>query len=293
MPTSQWFGYAIVMAPKYSIDELVFIAEKISPFPAAAKKAIDILRDPEPDFALLTEVVSKDQVLAGMMLRWANSASFGIAHTVSSVRQALMILGLVSVKTVILMNGFSGQYLQAVDRYGFSKGELWRHSVGMASGANLLAKPFGRRMADEAYNAGLLCDIGLLPMDVLFAQMEITIPEHTSVREIEIEFFGIDHAQLGAEIAKTWQFPHSIQDAIQYQNQPGECPDDQHRMLAAANHLASHVLSQQGLGSKMNDQLIDPRALQLYHLSENELGQLYARIEPILDESEILIGLNI
>jgi len=293
MPAACRADYAVSMDQKYSVDELVVIAEKISPFPAAAKKAIEILRGSEPDLAKLAEVISTDQVLAGLVLRWANSASFSLTYKVSSVRQAILYLGLVSVKTIILMNSFSGQFACAVSNYGFSKGDLWRHSVGMAVGAQLLTRPFGHSLADEAYNAGLLCDIGLLPLDILFSQMEITVPPDQSIQDVETELFGIDHAQLGAEIAKRWQFPPSIQDAIYYQHQPASCSDEQHRLLAAANHIASMALSQQGLGSRINNDQIDYQALGLFHLEENDLGKLYAEIQPYLEESEILIGLSI
>lgn len=281
------------MAKQITVPELIAIADKISPLPNSARKALEILRHPEPDMNKLAEVISTDQVMAAAVLHWVNSAAFSTANKISSVRMAVVYLGLTSVKSIILMQGLSDSLTGSVPNYGLLKGELWHRSMGMAVGCRLLTRHLGIRLSDEAYNAGLLCDMGLLPFDAYFARNGIKANRLPRIQDLEIEVSGVTHKQLGAEIARHWQFPRSIQDSIFFHDNPSQCPDEAHRILAAATHVANAMLVQQGIGKNIDSGARDPLAFQLMGINEAGLPGLYERVKPFLEESEILIGLSI
>lgn len=233
---------------KYLVDELIQQASRLPPIPKAAQKALQLIRNPDSNAAGLAEILGTDQVLAGQVLRLANSAYYGMENRIVTVQQAIVVLGMNMIQELIMASTTSRYLDQALPGYDLQRGELWHHAMGTAVGARLISKRQRLKVNEEAYFAGLLCDIGKLIFSNLLQEQKIdeTDWECHSFLEIERAYFGIDHAMLGAEIARLWQLPENLVTAIAYHHEPLAAPD--HQSLVAAIHIADVSMMILGIG---------------------------------------------
>ena len=184
---------------KYSIDQLIQEASNIPPIPRAAQKALELLRDPESNTADLAGILSTDQILAAHMLRRANSAYYGMDSQVVTMQQAIIVLGMNLIQELIMTYAVAAQLNEPVPGYELQRGELWHHALGTAIGAKLISKRWHLQLDEQAYFAGLLCDIGKLIFGKHLQEIDLTNSQWDGLSFLEIEraSFGIDHARLG------------------------------------------------------------------------------------------------
>lgn len=193
-------------------DEALQRIGELPPLPAAAYKALELIRNPRSDASALARVLSMDQALAGLVLRWANSAFFGLRHPVTTVQHAIVYLGNGTVQNLVIAASVASLFNRPVPGYGLERGSLWKHAVGMATAARLAAAKLGRATTEEAYNAALLADIGKLAYELLLRDVELARPEWAQLPfdQLETECFGLNHADLGAEMARRWNLPDPL-----------------------------------------------------------------------------------
>src|SRR3954447_25228603 len=132
--------------------------------PAIAMDVLDLAQREEVDIAEIARIISKDPALSSKILRTVNSSFYGRSQSVSQVSQALVILGLQSVKTLVL--GFSlVSNLQQSKAKGFKHLDYWKRSIYAATAAKTLASKLQLVQAEECFLAALLQDIGMLVLD--------------------------------------------------------------------------------------------------------------------------------
>ena len=117
----------------------------------------------EPDLRLIEKLIVSDQSLTAQVLSVSNSSFYKGLQQVSTVRSAIVRLGIKEVSNIIMLVTHENNFRS---RDSFVHGimrKLWRHSVGCAMGSNWLSKRCGlHAMAHEAFFAGLLHDVGML-----------------------------------------------------------------------------------------------------------------------------------
>jgi putative nucleotidyltransferase with HDIG domain len=178
-----------------------------------------------------------EPVLCGRVLQVANSAYYGMPRGVSSIRQALILLGAHAVKGIALsvaaINSVrDGRAPTPQER------DLWRHAITVAGYAQGIARAcrLGTQAVEDAYIAGLLHDIGALLLLTRFPKQFSPIlqaGDEPSVLQRERELFGYDHADIGAMIAEHWQLPERIVRVIAEHHAP-YLPEGDTRLLTAA-----------------------------------------------------------
>ena len=161
--------------------------------------------------------IEKDQGLSAKVLRVANSSFYGLPRSVHSIKDAVTVMGFNSVSSLVL----SAVFMRAFPHPGksaFNRKMHWRRSFRVAAYARALARVFNMDQ-HLAFTAGMFHDIGLLVLDVCipeeFSEM-LTQQEQTgaSLLAIEQAEIGCDHAEIGAEMARRWNFPPEIEQAI-------------------------------------------------------------------------------
>jgi putative nucleotidyltransferase with HDIG domain len=277
---------------KPDLDALIRKVEKMSPMGNTVQKALSILNDASFDAVRLAGVMRLDETMTGMVLRLANSAYYAPAQRISDITRAVAYLGQSNVKQLLLSASVSYLVRRPLPGYGFGRGELWTHAVGVAAGARYLAAPLGHSMAESAYTAGLLADIGMLALDSLL--QERSIP-NLNVRaaptlELEREYLGVDHATLGAEIANRWNLPPLIVEAIAHHHRPTQARAA--AKIAAAVHIADVCLVKNGIGAGQDTSAYTPEAeaLALINCSENHYNTLYEMILPLIQSAKAAVG---
>lgn len=279
----------------FTVDQLIREAGDLPPMPQVAQRALSLIRNPETSVSSVAGVLAVDQVLAGLILRWANSAYYGLQHRVATVQQGVMVLGLNVVRDLLLASAVAPYLNRAVPGYDLKRGDLWRHSMGVAIGAKWVAERHGWKFGDEAYHAGLLCDIGKLAFEKLLRGTDTSQPEWNKASFLELEraLFGIDHAMLGAEMARRWRLPENLVHTIQYHHDPAGVPPalQGNLQIISSVHVADAAMMMMGVGIGKDGLRypFEPQALTCLNINEQDMIDLVEHISVQIQLAEAFI----
>jgi HD-like signal output (HDOD) protein len=275
------------------IDALIKRVGDLPPLPQVAQKALSLIRNPKSNMSDLAEVLIMDQGLTSTILKWVNSSFYGLEQPASTVQQAVVYLGQDTIQSLVLAASVSTYLYKPIPGYALDRGDLWKHSIGVAAGAQLVARKFGHSFSEEAYHAGLMCDIGKLAFEVLLREINDSKIDWQgrSFNELEIEIFGIDHAQMGAELAKRWMLPLSLQKGIEFHHQPGKAGE--YIRIASSVHIADMALNMLGIGIGKDGLRynIDPIAFEVTGWNPERLPELIDVISEQVKSAEEFIGM--
>lgn len=278
----------------YSINDLIQEAGKLPPIPRAAQKALALIRNPVSNAADLAGILGTDQVLAAQVLRWANSAYYGMENRIVTMQQAIVVLGLDIIQELILNYSVSDYLNRPLLGYDLQRGELWHHALGTAIGAKIISKQLHLKIDEEAYFAGLLCDIGKLIFEKFLRDNDFSDSgeEQLSFLEMERAKFGVDHAMLGAEMARRWQLPENLITAIAHHHQPQFSPA--HQELAATIHIADVSMMILGIGIGVDGLCypLEENALKRLGMTWEDLFHLAEQVTEQLTHAKELINFN-
>ncbi|MEI8572323.1 HDOD domain-containing protein [Methylomonas sp. LW13] len=198
----------------------------------------------------LANKISQDPHMAVRILRVANSPFYGRSREIGSLQEAVVVLGLNRVKNLLLGLGFMNLF--RLDRQDFDYSQFWHHSMAVAECARQLAIHTGMDQ-DIAFTAGLLHDIGLLAIVLLFPDdfSRITTGQHLNRIEAERHVLGFDHAEIGCNVAKHWNLPMAIQHAIEQHEIPRG--QDEGKSLELMIHMANFLV----LATQRDDQAFE------------------------------------
>jgi putative nucleotidyltransferase with HDIG domain len=194
------------------------------------------------DIRALSELLQRDQALAGHTLRVANSAAYGASTRIQTIQQALFRIGLAQMREIVIAVALQSRVFRA-DGHPDFVAELWRHSAL----AGLCAKEIARKLrynVEGAFVCGLLHDVGK-PV-VLTLLFEASTRAKTSVsRETCVDILGRHHAAVGRTLAEGWALPEQVVASIAHHHTPEAAA--QHALAAnvtcLANLLAHAVLA--------------------------------------------------
>jgi putative nucleotidyltransferase with HDIG domain len=168
----------------------------------------------------LQELIQTDPSLVAQILRRVNSSYYQLDTHVHDLTVAARLLGFREFSNLALTVYFSRMYSPPMSFGTFNMAGLWAHSVAVAAAAQLVSRVCGCAAPAEAYLAGLLHDIGLLlcckQMRRRFMQVVEQVQGRRMTSHVERQVYSFDHAQLGAHVARNWEFPEPIVDTIEH-----------------------------------------------------------------------------
>lgn len=263
--------------------------------PAAVAELLSSMQREDIEVHTLAGKIALDQALAAKVLRLANSSFYGLQCKVANIQQAIGVLGIQCVRTLVTACAVTSSF-PARQGLDFDFKGFWRHSLATAACARALA-PYLQQQPDTAFTAGLLHDIGTLALVTLFpaeyAQVESYRHGHdclTSVAQTAV--FGFDHAVIGSALAARWKFPQAMQDAVAAHHlagMPGQ--PDGGPTLALAVHLADMVAHALDLSGQDDDQAppLTRQAWRTAGLSDSAWLDVFGKTELLYhDMSHIL-----
>jgi len=234
-----------------------------SRLPSPPGTALHILRLCQSDDVSITELantLAADPALSLRVLKYANSAMVGCSKEITSVREAVLLLGLRTVRLTALSFSLVTTNDPRACK-GFDYQRFWAHSVACAAAARHLADGRQSPMPEEAFVAGLLAHIGKL---VFAVGIPAVYPEVLQVaggtlgrtERHEAASLGTSHHDLGADLLLEWGIPRRLAEAVRHQHNPrGVEDDDRVRRLAAilgsATDMAD-ILCQAGSAPVLN-----------------------------------------
>ncbi|MCB2186193.1 MAG: HDOD domain-containing protein [Deltaproteobacteria bacterium] len=269
-------------------------AAQLPPFPRVAEKVLQLLQDPDVGVGSLVEVVQLDASLTSNILKVVNSPVYGVIHRVDNLSQALAILGNRPFAEVVFSSASAELLSQRQAGYDLDKGELWQHSLATALMTQVLAEQVGHTPGPSLYTGALLHDIGKVVLSQFVSnKYEMILEEVRQGRpflEAERDILGLDHAELGYEIAKGWHFSQDMCDLIRYHHDPA--PKRGSRDLAVL-YVANVACQNLGLGGGADGvaQAWDEDALASLGLTELGLQLALADLQLRLAEAESLLGM--
>jgi len=264
------------------VESILKSIDRIRPLPTSVSRIMTALDDPNISAGIISELIGLDQALAANVLQTANSFYLGYGPTCSNLTDAVMRLGFGRIRTIVQSVQVAGSLVRSLPGYRLGSGDLWNHSVATAVVAQWFAKSLSYPNSDNAYVAGLLHDIGKLLLDQFaladYDRMADYVQNfNLAVWQVEQKLFGIDHAGVGGLMAKKWNFPPALVDAIQYHHVPsrGQCDS----ALAALINLSNALNPlDQGSQSKFEGRQIHPATMEILHLDQAKLNILYQRM---------------
>jgi putative nucleotidyltransferase with HDIG domain len=227
--------------------QLLERVDDLPPLPAVAARVMSMADDANSSALDMAQVLSSDQALTAKLIRISNSAYYGFARKVSTVREAVVVLGMKQVRQVAvgasLMNSFSGR---RVDDDVFDIDLFWGHSVAVAIAAETIAKKTRAARPEDAFTAGILHDIGRLVLRQVmpheFRDAVIRAIEGTPLHIAELETTGYSHDEIGRALGEKWKFPTHLVDAVGSHHNQSATPqqDGLEGVVAQANSLVLH-----------------------------------------------------
>ena len=224
------------------------IARGIRNLPSLPVVVLEVLKSFEQtdvNIGVLADKMARDQALAAKTLRIANSSFYGLSRKVTTIQQAITILGFDSVRTLIAAAAVTDIFCDS-HHGAFDFKTFWRHAIGTALCAKILARPL-KLNQDYAFVCGLLHDIGRLVLVTRFPEQYSMVMKRCEendcyVLEAERAVLKVDHASVGRALAEYWKFPVIMQKAIANHHQPeredmGDIPAVVHVAEAMAHAL--------------------------------------------------------
>jgi putative nucleotidyltransferase with HDIG domain len=229
------------------------IMEKVASFPSmpgAAAKVLRLLDDPNATSAQVGELLRYDPGLTANILRLTNSAYFGIPSKVSSVNQAVGLLGWKRLREMVTASCVNALMDREIPGYELPPGQLWQHSIAVSVTAESMSKKLGLPEESEVFTAALLHDVGKIVLggfveDELGAIEEI-ISDGSAFESGEKRVFGTDHAEVGARILKSWSFPSEVTEAVRWHHDPDSA--QQSNPVTDIVHVANVLCLMMGIG---------------------------------------------
>jgi putative nucleotidyltransferase with HDIG domain len=211
--------------PRQQIASAINTITSIAALPEVTARILTTVEDPKSNAQQLHKIVSHDPALVTRILKVVNSAFYGLPGQVASIERAIVMLGLNAVKNIAVAASLGQMFRGTRLCEGYSAKDLWTHCVAVACIARDLAKQAKLPIADEAFLAGMIHDIGLLvSLQVYPEKLQIVCAEaQMSSRrfcEIEREVIGVDHEQLGMALCEKWSFPKSCQLVAGFHHEP-------------------------------------------------------------------------
>jgi HD-like signal output (HDOD) protein len=210
------------------LKQLATRLRSLPTLPSLHARLTEELRKEEPSLERVTEIVSKDIGMTTKILQLVNSAFFGLPQPITSPNEAVMYLGLATVRSLVLSIQVFSQYDQKAIK-GFSIDELARHCWMTGVFARKIAESEhgDPKLDDQCFLAGLLHDVGQLILasglpDQYAQVLEVARAEGKPVWQAEQEKFGATHAEVGAYLLGLWGLPNPVIEAVALHHRPAD-----------------------------------------------------------------------
>ena len=226
--------------------------------PVTAKKILALDLNSDDGERAMLKLIEQDPQIAAKIIGLANTPLFGASKRVTAVAEAAMLLGITRVKSVTMgiavMSSLAKVHSGKLDTQG-----LWLHSLAVALALRAISRamPPGKRPDEgEIFLAGLLHDIGYMVLNHLDPQRSdelhtrLAAEQDRPSAEIEAEVLELNHAELGAELARHWALPDSVVSVLRYHHDPDNEHAASSQPIAGMIKLAEKILPSFGIAER-------------------------------------------
>lgn len=262
---------------RQEILRIIKDTKSLPTLPGVISRLSELAANRKTDIQEMARLVSSDQVLSARVLRLVNSPSYGF-YRVATISNAMILLGVDVVKCLSL----SSSIFEIMEKSVLG---LWEHSLGAGVAANVIARKLKIPEVEEISTAALLHDIGKVIFKIKFEedfdQLQAIIEEREiPSRTAELELLGIDHAEVGGWLARSWYLPEKLIEPIACHHDVGL--SDEHQVKTSVVHLADVLVKAAGFGYSGDDYVPQIQKIAWHRLELND--QIFEEIVEELEE---------
>lgn len=265
-----------------SIRAIIRDTKSLPTLPGIISKLGSLANNDKVSAQEMARVVSSDQVLSAKVLRLVNSSFYGFPGRVSTVSNALILLGVNVVKSLAITSSI----FELMEKNVVG---LWEHSMGVAVAANTISKKLKLPDPEETSTAALLHDIGKVIIKIKleqdFDQLTALISSRNcTMYEAERELLDTDHAEIGGWLGNSWLLPEKLIEPVAFHHTVEK--SIVHQTKTAVVHIADVLVKASGFGFSGDDIVprIQPVAWKRLGLNETVLEEIIAEVEDKLVE---------
>lgn len=271
--------------------ELVSGSIRLVSLPEVCIRVNELLDEPNITAAELGNIISQDTSLTARLLKIVNSSYYGFQARIETVSRAVTVVGLRELRGLVIAAS-AVETFSHVSNEILNKVRFWRHSLYCGVIARLLAEKCHVLHSERLFVAGLLHDIGKLiiahrlPQETRMIHLEVDAG-HRSEYEIEQDFLGFNHAEVGGELMKEWSMPETLIESVSHHHHPRLAKSG--IMETCLIHIANILTdeAEQGLDMSAESMLqkIDPYAWEITGLNENVKDSVFRDAGPLFAEA--------
>lgn len=253
-------------------------AETVMPQPPMRPSVLSALLKNSEDRSLdeTVALVENDEATTARILLWANSASSGAVERITDLKTAIMRVGVGSMVQITLLSKFKSFLSIPLGSYNVKVGGFWMHGFATAIAAECMEVDLTFPVPPECFVAGLVHDVGKVFIDRYVEQFSLPCMggEEVDHYQLETDSLGLDHASIGASVARHWGFDPMVVDCVAHHHDTLNERSPEVKVLQLANQIAKTIGRKGGAG------LPDQEASQLLRdlgLDKNDFEKIRSR----------------
>jgi HD-like signal output (HDOD) protein len=227
------------------LESLLSGAEALPSCPPVLAKVAEVCRDPSSSARDLGKVIATDEALTSRLIKLVNSAYYGLRGTISTVTQAVVVLGYQEIRNMVYAVRAEEVFVSGDAPGGIDLVALWDHSLQVAVLSRELAYRTRYPIPEEVFVSGIIHDIGQVVLNQVMGPeyRKFRDRAHADSRDVaaaEEEAFGVTHAEVGRRLTEKWDFPELLQSAVAHHHR---LPDGQESSGIAPYVLAANQVT--------------------------------------------------
>ncbi|MCW7470847.1 HDOD domain-containing protein [Leptospira kanakyensis] len=269
---------------KSKVDEVLQDVNKLPAISSVVSKVLEKLQKPDVNIADLAQEISKDPAITANVIKLSNSAYYRASKPIRTVQEALMTLGIKTVKEIVLLTAAKGILSQDLNSYQLEAAQLWTSSLLVAELSSKIVQHKKLKIdKDLAFTSGLLCSVGKIVLAQFFSPVMMQIKTDLKDNQepfpiLEKKYFGYTHMEVSENLLKRWNFPQELTDVVANYLTPEDSKSNP--LLTSVVHIASILIVVSGIGIDIGGESvpISPFALNQTGVTEADIETYFVHI---------------
>ncbi|TGL20766.1 HDOD domain-containing protein [Leptospira yanagawae] len=269
---------------KSKVDEVLQDVNKLPAISSVVSQVLEKLQKPDVNIAELAQEISKDPAITANVIKLSNSAYYRASKPIRTVQEALMTLGIKTVKEIVLLTAAKGILAQDLNSYQLEAAQLWTASLLVAELSSKIVQHKKLKIdKDLAFTSGLLCSVGKIVLAQFFSPVMMQIKTDLKNNQepfptLEKKYFGYTHMEVSENLLKRWNFPPELTDVVANYLTPEASKVNP--LLTSVVHIASILIVVSGIGIDIGGESvpISPFALSQTGVTDADIETYFVHI---------------
>jgi len=265
--------------------------EELPTLPEVMNQILETVADEDSSAQDVTELLERDHAISARVLRMANSAFYGLRHTVDSIRRAVVVIGFDAVRQLALATAVFDT-LASRKQFALDPDDFWMHSLGTAKAVQVLCKKHCKVDSPEgSFTAGLLHDIGKYVLALVLKEEYVAIVQEAQaterpLRDIELERLETSHEEVGQWVANRWGLPTRLSEALGNLYRAGTytgVAEEEVRVVALGDHISR--IAEFGVAGDWAPPSLDPPLLAAMDIKRATISEIAEELAGFRDDT--------